>query len=598
MHLLPTNRPLILRVLHRLQSRRQSSRSSAASEPTTKTRLVESAPAAWSAVLTVLLLWPQHRGGYGLGHDMVFTPRQPLSWGSVGLGSSSPRAVPVDAVVGLLSKIADGAVIGRVALAFPLLAAGIGAARLVRRDRLLGALAASGLAIWNPYVVERLGLGQWALLWAYAALPWIVGSATRLRRGSGGLASLLLWITAASITPTGGLIAAVVGVVIALPEHGGRWRDWQFAASGAAILQLPWVLPSLVGSATVTSDPGGVAAFAARSEHAGGTLLSLLGTGGIWDGEVVPGSRDGPLAFIGLLAIVGAVVVGWPRLVQLFGRTTTVRLAGCAVAGFVLAAAASVPGLSAVMRWLVRTVPGAGLLRDAQKWLMPYVVLVVLLSGAAVTRLAVAAAWRVAVAAVALAGPIVLLPDATRAVRPTLEPVHYPADWAWARHTVGHGGDVVVLPFQSYRSFPWAPGRTVLDPAPRLLPGDVVVSDRLAVSGRVLRGEDSRARVVAAALDSGADAARRLAAAGVGWVLLEHGTPGPVPRLPGLTVTRAGADLTLYRVPGPIHDVEPSTARVSVVLGGDALAGLLIVVSAGSVLLRARRTLVGYRAVT
>ncbi|HEY3631878.1 MAG TPA: hypothetical protein VGL21_13300, partial [Jatrophihabitantaceae bacterium] len=85
----------------------------AASEPTTKTRLVESAPrvlpAVWSAVLAGLLLWPQRRGGYGLGHDMVFTPRQPLSWASVGLGSSSPRAVPVDAIVGLLSKIADGA---------------------------------------------------------------------------------------------------------------------------------------------------------------------------------------------------------------------------------------------------------------------------------------------------------------------------------------------------------------------------------------------------------------------------------------------------------------------------------------------------------
>jgi hypothetical protein len=548
-------------------------------------------------VLVGLLLWPQRRGGYGLGHDMVFTPRQPLSWASVGLGSSSPRAVPVDAVVGLLSKIADGAVIGRIALMFPLMAAGIGAARLVGRDRPLGALAASGLAIWNPYVVERLGLGQWALLWAYAALPWILAYAGRLRRGERGLAPLLLWIAAASITPTGGLIAAVVGLVIAVPERGGRWRDWQRAGAGALILQLPWVLPSLVGSATVTSDPGGVAAFAARSEHGGGTLVSLLGTGGIWDGEVVPGSRAGPLAFVGLLVIIASIGLGWSRLVQVLGRTSTVRLSGCAAVGFVLAAAASVPGLSAVMRWAVRTVPGAGLLRDAQKWLMPYVLLLVLLAGAAVARLAVFAAWRVAVAAVALAGPIALLPDATRTVRPTMEPVHYPADWTWARRAVGHGGDVAVVPFQSYRSFSWAPGRTVLDPAPRLLPGDVLVSDQLAVSDRVLRGEDARARLVSAALDSGADAARRLAGAGVGWVLVEHGTPGAVPDRPGLTLVRAGADLTLYRVPGPIHDVRPSSVRVVIVVGGDVLALTLVVAAAGAVLLRGRRKLVRYRAV-
>ena len=128
-------------------------------------------PAAWAAILTGILLWPQHRAGYGLGHDMVFTPRQPLSWASVGLGSSSPRAVPVDAVVSLLSKLVDGAVIGRVALAFPLLAVGIGAAWLLADSRLFGGIAATSMAIWNPYVLERLALGQWALLWAYAALP-------------------------------------------------------------------------------------------------------------------------------------------------------------------------------------------------------------------------------------------------------------------------------------------------------------------------------------------------------------------------------------------------------------------------------------------
>lgn len=528
----------------------------------------------------------------------MFTPHQPLSWASVGLGSSSPRAVPLDAIVGGLSPVVNGAVLGRIALAFPLLAAGIGAAWLVGFERLIGALAASGLAIWNPYVVERLALGQWALLCAYAALFWVIGYATRARRGEQGLAALLLWTAAASITPTGGLIAAVVGLVIAWPEPGGDRRVWWWAAGGAVALQLPWVVPSLVGSASVTSDPAGVAAFAARPEHAGGTLLSLAGTGGIWDGEVVPGSRDGALAFAGLAVLVAAAVIGWPRLVQVLGRTSTLRLTVCAVGGFVLSAAASVPGLSAVMRWAVRTVPGAGLLRDAQKWLMPYVVLAVLLFGAAVARLAVLAAWRVAVAAVALAGPLVLLPDATRTVRPAMEPVHYPADWAWARHAVGHGGDVAVVPFESYRGFVWAPGRTVLDPAPRLLPGDVVVSDRLAVSGRVLRGEDSRARTVAAALDSGADTPARLAAAGVGWVLVEHGTPGPVPDLSGLTLVRAGPDLTLYRVPGPIRDVQPATGRLAAVVIGDALAAILVVGAAGSVLLRGRRSLVRYRALT
>ena len=570
-----------------------------ASEPITKTRLAESAPrllpAAWSAVLAAVLLWPQHGTGYGLGHDMVFTPRQPLSWASVGLGSSSPRAVPLDAIVGVASKVADGAVIGRLALIFPLLAAGIGAAWLIGTERLLGRLAASGFAIWNPYVVERLALGQWALLWAYGALPWIVGHAARMRRGRSGPAGMLLWTAAASITPTGGLIAGATGLVVSAPDDRAGWRRWCPAVAGVLALQLPWVVPSVVGSAQATSDPQGVAAFAARSEHAGGTLLSLAGTGGIWDAEVVPVSRQGLLAFAGLAAIVAAAVFGWRRLAQLLGATTTVRLAACGAAGFVLAAAASVPGLSAVMRWAVRTVPGAGLLRDSQKWIMPYPLLVALLVGAAVGRLAVLETWRVAVAAVALAGPLMLLPDATRALRPTMEPVHYPADWSWAARTVGHGGDVAVLPFQSYRGFVWAPGRSVLDPAPRLLPGDVVVSDRLAVSGRVLRGEDSRAQQVDQALAAGPEISERLAAIGIGWVLVEHGTPGRLPDLSALTRVRSGPDLTLYQVPSPVHHAGPSAARIGLVLAGD-VAGLTVAAAAASVLLAQRRK-VRYRAI-
>jgi hypothetical protein len=525
---------------------------------------------------------------------MVFTPRQPLSWASVGLGSSSPRAVPVDAIVALLSKLVDGAVIGRVALALPLLAAGIGAARLVGERRLLGALAASGLAIWNPYVAERLALGQWALLWAYGALPWIVSYAARARRGDGGRGPLLMWTAAASITPTGGLIALATGGVMSYP---GRRREWWLTAGAAAALQLPWVLAALVGSARVTSDPAGVAAFAARSEHGGGTLLTLLGTGGIWDADAVPGSRGGVLAFLGLAVTVAAAVAGWPRLVEIVGRATAVRLAACAGVGLVVAAAASVPGLSAGVRWAVRTVPGGGLLRDAQKWIMPYTLLVALLAGAAITRLAVLAAWRVAVAALALAGPILLVPDATSTVRSAMEPVHYPADWTWASRAVGAGGAVAVLPFQSYRSFAWAPGRSVLDPAPRLLPGDVIVSDELAVSGRVLRGEDARARKVAAALASGTAMPGQLAAAGVGWVLVEHGTPGEVPDLRSLTLVRAGPDVTLYRVPGPIRHAGPSAGRVVAVLTADALALAVVATASASVLLRGRRKAVRYRSV-
>ena len=40
-----------------------------------------------------------------------------------------------------------------------------------------------------------------------------------------------------------------------------------------------------------------------------------------------------------------------------------------------------------------------------------------------------------------------------------------------------------------------------------------------------MRGEDRRTRAVLAALEAG----RPLGQVGVGWVLVQHGTPGPVP---------------------------------------------------------------------
>jgi hypothetical protein len=157
--------------------------------------------------------------------------------------------------------------------------------------------------------------------------------------------------------------------------------------------------------------------------------------------------------------------------------------------------------------------------------------------------------------------------------------VHYPADWSAVADRVH--GDVVVLPWGSYRRFAWAPGRSVLDPAPRLLPTPTVVDDRLVIGGTVLAGEDPRAVAVGRALRSGAGLADGLAAQGVGWVVVEHGTPGPVPDLSGLRLVYRGTDVSLYRVPGEIADVSPSAGRIAAVLAGDALAVLVLLVLAG-----------------
>jgi hypothetical protein len=559
----------------------------------------------WAADLLVLLLtgwllWPQRHGGYGLAHDMVFTPHQPLNAGSVGLGSASPRAVPLDALVALAGKLLGGQLTGRLALAVPLLLAGWGLIRLVRAcggDRLPALLLAGGLAVWNPFVVERLALGQWALLWCYGGLPWLVLAGCRIRRApdrwhwaAGGCA-----LAACAITPTGALIGAAVLVTVGWSRRGRV----DGALLGLAVLgQLPWLLPALTSAAAATSDPRAVTAFAARAERPGGPLGSLLGLGGIWNAEVTPASRAGLLGYLSTLAVLAALVVGVPLIRP---RLLAVRLAWLAAAGLLLAAAATVPGLSALLRWTVREVPGAGLLRDGQKWLMPFVLLVVLAAGLAADRLAgrlterpapqpeqpadrAERTGRLIVCAVAAAVlPLLLLPDGPATLRVPLSPVHYPAGWQRVADRVsGSSASVLVLPFASYRSYHWAPGRTVLDPAPRLLGPPVLVDDRLVVGDTVLAGEDPvAARLRLVLTGDPPELAPQLADLGIGWVLVEARTPGPPPpALGGLRQVLADPDVRLYQVPGLIRPVSTGLARAILVIGVDLLLALLVFVAA------------------
>lgn len=546
----------------------------------------------WAAALAVILLWPITGSGYLLARDMVFTPHQPLDLAAIGASSAAPRAVPVDALVALAEHLVDGAVVARIAVLVPVLFAGIGAARLLGTRSTAAQLATCGFAIWNPYVVERLALGQWALLWAYAALPWLLMAIAR--KQPGGWLRVVVPLAAASITPTGGLIAAVTAIVTVVGLRRSR-RDIAVTTALALVMQLPWVVPGFVSTASRTSDPAGVAAFAARAEHGGGVLLTLFGGGGIWDADVVPGSRGGALPWLGLAVLAVAAFIGARRLVELRGRRLTGCLAALAALGLLLAALATLPGGHAVLTGLVRHVPGAGLLRDGQKFVLPLVLLAALLVGAAVD---VAAArlrgrsWRGLLAVVSMALPLLLLPDAAATLRPALRPVHYPGDWAAARSLV-RGGDALALPLGGYREFPWAPGRTVYDPASRLLRVPTVVDDRLAVAGHLIAGEDRRAEQVIAAATSGPAAARRLGALGIRWVLVEHRTAGPVPSLTGLQLVRAGVDVSVYRVPDAAPAPRIATGRVVgvVVADGLALGALLAALVLGGARRGSRRRL-------
>ncbi|CAM3040772.1 hypothetical protein [Skermania piniformis] len=522
-------------------------------------------PIGYSAGLALLIAGPLLGPGYLLWRDAVATPRSYLTDSALGLGDTAPRAVPQDAAVAVLSVVLDGGWVVRLILVLALWLAGWGAARLVRELLSVGIgpqLVAATVAVWNPYVAERLLQGHWSLLTGYAALPWVA-----LAAREASWFALLAASAAAGLTPTGGVLAAILAAVV-VPLR--RLPAIAAVAVGAAA---PWLVASLFGGSAGIGDPAGVAAFAARAEPGLGTLGSLAGLGGIWNADAVPSSRTGGFALVGTVVLLGVVALGLPALWRTRDRTVRALLLSAGLAVLLPAAAATPLGLSTV-EWMVRQVPGAGLFRDTQKWVALAVPGYTLAAAAGCRALA---ARTTSAAAVPLAGLVLLaLPDLAWGVGNTMHPVRYPPGWSRVADAVRGDGAVAVLPAGMFRTFPGVPV-PVLDPAPRMVRADVLQTGDLPVGGTVVAGEGAWARQVQRLLTAGADPAR-LADLGVGWVLVERTSGGAlgaaqrtVDRLP---VVYADADLALYAVGTPRVQRPPPAQRAGVVAAHLLWAGI------------------------
>ncbi|WP_433716761.1 hypothetical protein ACQP2U_40840 [Nocardia sp. CA-084685] len=631
---------------------------------TRRNRWASFVPAGYSGSLAVLIAGPLLGPGYLLLRDAVSTPRSYMTDSALGLGDAAPRAVPQDAMLATLSPIVDGGLIVKTILLVALWAAGYGAAVLARELLRVSTgpqLVAVTVALWNPYVAERVLQGHWSLLTGYAALPWTALAAYRIRirgrwvsgsdagaRGGavGAWGALAGCFAAAGLTPTGALLAGGTAMVLV-----GR-RSVLGTLVLLSAVSAPWLAAAaLSGAGTASSDPAGIAAFAARAEPALGTLGSLAGLGGIWNADSVPASRTTPLALIATALLLIIVVIGIRTTAGIKTSTNghaaaqstpptstarvdesdtgtattpskhpevgkiTVATSGdkAARAGdridreslrvrrrlLILAAFAVVlPALGATswgmsgMEWLVAHVPGAGLLRDTQKYValaMPAYALCAaagcravamrFAANSAATKKPARSPGMASTAMVFIALLVLPLFDMAWGIGGALKPVHYPVGWQRVAERIDGPGDVAVLPGGMFRKFPYSGKVAVLDPAPRMLPRDVLQTGELPVRGRTVAGEGARAREVETALLHG-DSARRLAQLGVGWVLVERTTPGPLgaskTTLAQLDSVYTDAQLALYRVPDTTDKGAHSAYRTIAYVAHILWAGLLV----------------------
>ncbi len=548
----------------------------------------------YALALTLAVVAPLLRPGYLLLRDAVSTPRSYLSDSALGL-MSPPRATPQDFAIALASHCVDGGLVVKAVLVVGLWLAGWGAARLVAKvlpeAGVGGQFVAITLAIWNPYVGERLLQGHWSLLLGYGCLPWVATTMLTLRSTDSAawtrLFGLAFWMALAGLTPTGLILAATVGLVCAtvpIEGPGGPRPRWVCAAitlGDGVVAALPWLTAAALGLSSAdgiwTPTPD-VAAFAARAEPGLGTLGSLASLGGIWNREAVPGSRATLFAIVSAAVLLAVVVTGLPALARYRAAVPLVVLAAASV--LVPAALATGPGL-AVLRTVVDTAPGLGVLRDGQKWValaMPGYALAG--AGAVLTlRRWLGFSGPVGPALACCVALVLSLPDLAWGVGGKVEPVHYPTDWTTVAAAInGQPAEVAVLPAGIMRRFAWSGSAPVLDPLPRWLRADVLTTGDLNISGVTVPGEGNRAHQVQRLLLAGADP-QALRRAGVGWLVIEAGTPGDMgssartfERLP---VTFRGRDLMLYRVGGDTAGA-PANRRLLAVIAHLAWLAMLI----------------------
>lgn len=491
--------------------------------------------------------------GYTLRGDMVFVPTQPWKSAWLGLDGSVPRAVPMDALVSGLTQVLPGWLVQRAFLLVPLVLGAVGVARLVAHTPWFARGAAMTMLVWNPWVAERLLIGQWAIVAGYAVLPWVVLAT----RGGGRWWRIALALGAAAVcSPSSGAMAVLLAVGVALGERDRRTAGGVLGVG--LLVNLPWLAPSVLASGGISVSGPSFSAFAARAESAAGLLPSLFSLGGIWKTSVVPAERTSTglvllacllslVAVAGLGAAIRRADGGWVR-----------GVAGVAVVSFLVAALPAIDSVATALDGWARSVPGLALLRDGHRYLAPAALALAVGLAEALARVRRDSPVGATVAGLLPAAPLLLLPGLVWGAGGALTPVSYPREWALVADLLeGEEGGVVVLPWTgSYRGYAWNDYRAVLDPAPRYLPGEVLIDDRILLGDPrepgtvVIPSEAQRLRNVGAALaaDDPASVADRLAALDVGWVLLEKGNGAEVEDLPLGRVVHEGDGLLLLRL--------------------------------------------------
>ena len=461
--------------------------------------------------------------------------------------------------------------------------------------------AGSGRRRGWPPPASRSGTRSWSSGWR-----WVSGhscSGTPCCRGccwpppryrrtgdARSFAAVVLWSALGSLTPTGGLFAMAAVVAGGASRAPAVWCWCSPVAAPPAALG-----GAVAGRRRRARRPTPRASRCSRpgSDASGHPALALLGLGGIWDGLSVP---DTPADLAGRGGHRAGRRRARGRRTPLVGvpRPTSRRAWPCSASVGLAARAGSDhrPRARTLLRHAVTSVPGVGLLRDGQKLLAPFVVLVACLFGAAVDVAASRASTRYGDEVVASVGrPGRAAPDRAGARRRRVRsgapcsPVRFPPALDPVATTVDAGPPgpaLVTLPWRSYRNFSWGTGYPSSDPLVRMV-------DRPVITSEDLDRRRPRSSAARAAWRHARRRARRGATAPTCCPVVRRRLGGGVRRRPGRAATSTWR-VSAGSSPAPSSACTPCRARPrlpgpaawrrAAVVGADLLALLMVLAAA------------------
>lgn len=541
-------------------------------------------PLALAVALAAIVLGPAIGPGLILAYDLGWSPDPRLTPFVTGTGTVAPRAVPSDTVVVLLGLALGAPAAQSVVLLTVVVLAGLGPLVLVRHLRPgIGGLAQAAAVVagmWNPFVAERLAIGQWTIVLGYGLTGFGVRSVLLWRAGRTSLAGVCGWLVAAAIGGANTLVMVVWPMVLLVlwprrwspgPSGARRWRAVLGVAVVAGALAAVWALPAVV--AGVRGDPAGGRAFAARADTPFGLVVSLVSGGGMWNRAAHPAPRaalvSAAAATIAAMAMLAVAAASLRRADP--SRRQVIAVAAVGGLGLLATAASGLRPFGAAWSRVLTLVPGGAVLRDSQKLLAVWVVVLALAWALAVETLWRHVAHDIApvLAVVAALAPLALLPTLAWGAGGRWHPITVPADYraAAAALSAREPGLVAVLPWQQYRRYPWNDERVALSLAPRIVDQQVLHSDDPLTWAGWVRGEDPRAALVRIAVDEGANPVAAVRRAGARYVFFELDSAVPLPDRVDGTVVHRSANALVVDLGEPVVQPPPGPARWPVRVG-------------------------------